>query len=89
MLSVSTVTTAWRVVGLRMEGSCEYSPLNKQSRTTDSGWSSSLGVGRGANNSPPTNKKTQRLLRNTTHSLEPRRIICHNLSIGNWALDLS
>jgi len=24
--------------------------LNKQSRTTDKGWSSSLGVGRGANN---------------------------------------
>jgi hypothetical protein len=27
--------------------------LNKQSRTTDKGWSSSLGVGRGANNSSP------------------------------------
>jgi hypothetical protein len=27
--------------------------LNKQSRTADKGWSSSLGVGRGANNSPP------------------------------------
>jgi hypothetical protein len=27
--------------------------LNKQSRTADSGWSSSLGVGRGANNPPP------------------------------------
>jgi hypothetical protein len=26
--------------------------LNKQSRTADKGWSSSLGVGRGANNSP-------------------------------------
>jgi hypothetical protein len=26
--------------------------LNKQSRTTDRGWSSSLGVGRGANNPP-------------------------------------
>jgi hypothetical protein len=26
--------------------------LNKQSRTADSGWSSSLGVGRGANNPP-------------------------------------
>jgi hypothetical protein len=25
--------------------------LNKQSRTADKGWSSSLGVGRGANNS--------------------------------------
>jgi hypothetical protein len=27
--------------------------LNKQSRTADKGWSSSLGVGRGANNSSP------------------------------------
>jgi hypothetical protein len=27
--------------------------LNKQSRTADKGWPSSLGVGRGANTSPP------------------------------------
>jgi hypothetical protein len=27
--------------------------LNKQSQTADKGWPSSLGVGRGANNSPP------------------------------------
>jgi hypothetical protein len=27
--------------------------LNKQSRTADKGWPSSLRVGRGANNSPP------------------------------------
>jgi hypothetical protein len=27
--------------------------LNKQSRTADKGWPSSLGVGRGAKNSPP------------------------------------
>jgi hypothetical protein len=27
--------------------------LNKQSRTVDKGWSSNLGVGRGANNSSP------------------------------------
>jgi hypothetical protein len=27
--------------------------FNKQSRTADSGWSSSLGVGRGADNPPP------------------------------------
>jgi len=50
-----TVTTAWRVLRLRTE---ERPPLwrvaanklNKQSRTADEGWSSSLGVGRGANN---------------------------------------
>jgi len=49
------VTTAWRVLRLRIE---ERPPirrvaankLNKQSRTADEGWSSSLGVGRGANN---------------------------------------
>jgi len=49
------VTTAWRVLKLRIE---EWSPirrvgankLNKQSRTADKGRSSSLGVGRGANN---------------------------------------
>ena len=52
------VTTAWRVLRLRME---ERPPiwrvaankLNKQSRTADEGWSSSLGVGRGANNASP------------------------------------
>jgi len=49
------VTTAWRVLRLRIE---ERPPirrvtankLNKQSRTADEGWSSSSGVGRGANN---------------------------------------
>ena len=52
------VTTAWRVLRLRME---ERPPiwrvvankLNKQSQTADKGWSSSFGVGRGANNSSP------------------------------------
>ena len=54
------VTTAWRVLRLQME---EQPPvwraaaniLNKQSRTVDKGWSwsSSLGVGQGANNSSP------------------------------------
>jgi hypothetical protein len=50
------VTTARRVLRLRME---EQPPvwriaaniLNKPSRTADKGWSFSLGVGRGANNS--------------------------------------
>ena len=52
------VNTAWRVLRLQME---ERPPiwrvavniLNKQSRTADKVWSSSLGVGRGANNSSP------------------------------------
>jgi hypothetical protein len=50
------VPTAWRVLGLRMEerppameGNCEYI-LNKQPRTNDKGWSSSVGLGRGADN---------------------------------------
>jgi hypothetical protein len=52
------VTMAWCVLRLRME---ERPPiwrvaanlLNTQSRTADKGWSSSLGVGWGANNSSP------------------------------------
>jgi hypothetical protein len=52
------VTMAWRVLRFRME---ERPPvwrvgpniLKKQSRTVDKGWSSSLEVGRGANNSSP------------------------------------
>jgi len=50
------VTTAWCVLRLRIE---EWPPiwrvaankLNKQSWTADKVWSSSLGVGRGVNNS--------------------------------------
>ena len=52
------VTTAWRILKLRME---EWSlmwrvaanKLNKQSRTADKGWFSIFGFGRGANNSSP------------------------------------
>jgi len=52
------VITAWCVLRLRTE---ERPPiwrvaaniLNKQSRTADEGWYSSLGVGRGAKNSSP------------------------------------
>ena len=52
------LTTAWRVLRLRMEGRppiwrVAANILNKQSRTADKGWSSSLGVGRGANDSSP------------------------------------
>jgi hypothetical protein len=54
------VTTAWRVLRLRME---ERPPiwrvasdkLNKQSQISDEGWSYSFGVGRGANNPPREN----------------------------------
>ena len=52
------VTTAWTVLRLRMEERppiCKVAAnkLNKQSRTADNGWSSSLGVGRGINNASP------------------------------------
>jgi hypothetical protein len=55
------VTTAWRVLRLRMEERpaiwrVAVNKLNKQPRTADEGWSSSLGVGRGANNSFPLKK---------------------------------
>jgi len=52
------VTMAWHILRLWTE---EWPPvwrvavniLNKQSQTADKGWSSSLGVGWGANNSSP------------------------------------
>jgi hypothetical protein len=52
------VTTAWRVLRLRME---ERPPiwrvaaniLHKLLRTADKAWSTSLGFGRGVNNSSP------------------------------------
>jgi hypothetical protein len=55
--------------------------LNKQSRTADSGWSSSLGVGRGLTTLP---HKTHYLLRITTHSLGTGRNTWHNLSTEKW-----
>ena len=53
-----SVTTAWRVLMLRMEERpliwrVAANILNKQSRTSDKRWSSSLGYKRGANKSPP------------------------------------
>jgi hypothetical protein len=52
------VTKAWRVLRLRMEErlpkwSVAAIILNKQSRTADKEWSSSLGFGRGPNNFSP------------------------------------
>ena len=76
------VTTAWRVLRLRME---ERPPiwrvaaniLNKQSRTADKGCSSSLGVGRGANNS----SLLKRILLRNIHrqSLGPGLILWYDL----------
>jgi len=52
------VTTAWRVLRLRVEERypiCKVAAniLNKQSRKTDKGWPSSLGDRRGTNNFSP------------------------------------
>jgi hypothetical protein len=58
------VTTAWRILGLRMEESCRVS--NKQSRTTNKGWSSSLSLGEEL--ITPHLKKNS-LLRNVTQAL--------------------
>ena len=63
----SPVTTAWRVLRLRIE---ERPPirrvaankLNKQSRTADGGWSSSLGIGQSANN-----QSLEKLMFRNTH----------------------
>jgi len=50
-------STEWRVLGLRIVERLQVWRLdaiilNKQSRTADKGWSSSLGVGRDADFSP-------------------------------------
>jgi len=52
------VTTVWRALRLRIEERPQMwrvaaNILNKKSRTADKGRSSSLGVGRGADNSSP------------------------------------
>jgi hypothetical protein len=56
--------------------------LNKQSRTADRGWSSSLGVGRGAKTH---HRKKSNLLRNISQSLGPGRILWQNdLGTEKW-----
>jgi hypothetical protein len=62
--------------------------LNKQSRTADSGWSSSLGVWRGGIKTLP--RKTQYVLRNTTHSLGSERAVVSAVMNfrGSWATEL-
>jgi hypothetical protein len=78
------VTTAWRVLGLRMEerppvmeGSANT--LKKQSRRADKRWSSSLGVGRGANNSSPLESM---MLRNIRTNLGRGPILWYGPSYG-------
>ena len=77
------VTKAWCILRLQME---ERPPiwrvaaniLNKQSRTADKGWSSSLGVGQGADNSSLLN----RILLQNIHrqSRRPGLILWYDLS---------
>jgi len=53
--------------------------LNKQSRTADKGWSSMLGVGRGAET---PHHKNFLLLQNVSKHLGPGLILWHDLSNG-------
>jgi hypothetical protein len=58
--------------------------LNNQSRTADSWWSSSLGLG-GWLTTP--HHKTACLLRNTAHRLGPGRVVWHwkmYMRFGTW-----
>jgi hypothetical protein len=87
------VTTAWSVLRLPDGGTASNMEVaanifNKQSRTADKGWSSSLAVGRGANNSSPLKHI---LLRNVhTESLGLGPILWCELSNrkGTWDLVL-
>jgi len=68
------VITAWRVLRLQTE---ERPPvrrvaaniLNKRSLRADKGWSSSLGVGWGANNSSPWKRNKLRTIHKESHGL--------------------
>ena len=85
------VNTAWHVLRLHME---EQPPIwrvaanifNKQSRTADKGWSSSLGFGRGANNCSPL--KRILLWNDHAESLRPGLILWCDLSNGKGTWDL-
>jgi hypothetical protein len=60
--------------------------LNKQSRRAERGWSSSLGIGLGANN---PQRKTSNLLRIMIKSLGPGWILWHEPSTEKWIQDLA
>jgi hypothetical protein len=61
--------------------------LNKQSRSADKGWPSSLGVGRGAN-SPPYKKKhftkCYKGPRNWRDTLEQPKVRTMDMRFGTW-----
>jgi hypothetical protein len=85
----SLVTTAWRVLKIAGggEGLQKWRTaaiiLNKQSRTANKGWSSSLGVGRGACNTSPYKCS---MLRNVIKRLGPA-LIRQDLSNGKRTRD--
>ena len=89
------VTTAWRVLSLRMEEeppiwSLTANILNKQSRTAEKVWFSSLGVGRCANNSSPqktypvTNRLPKKKPRTWTDTLVRPKKRKRNMRFGTW-----
>jgi hypothetical protein len=59
--------------------------LNKRLRTADKRWSSTLGVGREANNTSPVKSS---LLRNGTQILGLGLILWNDLGSGKWLCDL-
>ena len=72
------VTTAWRVIRLRMKERptiwrVAANILNQQSRTADKGSSSSLGVGRGAKHSSPWKTKCYEMLMGEMLPLETKQ----------------
>ena len=78
------VTTAWHVLGLRIEvwppiRKAAANILNKQSGTADKWWYSSLGVGWGAENYSPLKRI---MLLNIIWCLIPELIHCYELRIG-------
>jgi hypothetical protein len=87
MLSGSTVTTVWSVLGLRIEETasryggqlriCSISSRGQRTVGDPPAW----GLGGGLTTLPC---KTQYLLRITTHSLGTGRITWHKLSTGKW-----
>jgi hypothetical protein len=91
MLSGSTVTMAWRVLGLwikktasRYGGYMRIYWISSRGQPTVGG-PPAWGLGGGLTTLP---RKSQYLLRITKHSLGTGRITWHNLSTGKWTWDL-
>jgi hypothetical protein len=87
MVSGSTVTTAWRVLVLRIEETASrYGGLLRIYRISSReqptvGGPPAWAMGGGLTTLP---RKNHYVLRITTHSLGTGRITWHNLSTGKW-----